>query len=150
MKISQIHSQLAEFINNDDIKSAIDAAQARVLQELRNNRENFSVSIEPDQIKKIVFPKYSQLIRVYGAKNGVKGKVERHPNSFQTLYTSYGEGKTLTIEPNDGFEEVYYDDQYWSFVPENVWHQPVAIKDWVCVTFHSAPAEKLIDECKNT
>jgi hypothetical protein len=147
--MDEIYKQLSTFVKISDVKNAVNDAQAKGLHELKNGQSSFSVSITPEQLKDVIFPKYSKLIRVYGAKSGISGRVERHPNSFQTLYTTYGEGKTLAIGPNEGFAEAYYQHQYWSFVPENIWHQPVAIKDWVCVTFHSAPAEELIDEYKN-
>src|SRR5260370_29959568 len=39
-------------------------------------------------------------------------------------------------------------ERRWISIPENVWHQPVVSKeaDWVVVSFHTVPAEKLIEE----
>jgi len=36
----------------------------------------------------------------------------------------------------------------WISIPQNVWHQPVVSKeaDWVVVSFHTVPAEELIEE----
>src|SRR5205085_962971 len=36
----------------------------------------------------------------------------------------------------------------WEPIPQNVWHQPVISKetDWVAVSFHTVPAEELIEE----
>src|SRR5437870_2614095 len=36
----------------------------------------------------------------------------------------------------------------WVPIPQNVWHQPVISKgaDWVVVSFHTVPAEELIEE----
>lgn len=39
-------------------------------------------------------------------------------------------------------------ERRWISIPENVWHQPVISKeaDWVVVSFHTVPAEELIEE----
>lgn len=39
-------------------------------------------------------------------------------------------------------------ERRWISIPENVWHQPVVSKeaDWVVVSFHTVPAEELIEE----
>jgi hypothetical protein len=39
-------------------------------------------------------------------------------------------------------------EQRWISIPKNVWHRPVISKeaDWVVVSFHTVPAEELIEE----
>ena len=39
-------------------------------------------------------------------------------------------------------------EERWISIPQNVWHQPVIPKetDWVVVSFHTVPAEELIEE----
>jgi hypothetical protein len=39
-------------------------------------------------------------------------------------------------------------ERRWVSIPQNVWHQPVVPKgaDWVVVSFHTLPAEELIEE----
>jgi hypothetical protein len=39
-------------------------------------------------------------------------------------------------------------EQRWISIPPNVWHRPVIGKDmdWVVVSFHTVPAEELIEE----
>jgi hypothetical protein len=39
-------------------------------------------------------------------------------------------------------------EQRWVSIPQNVWHQPVVARgaDWVVVSFHTIPAEELIEE----
>src|ERR1700730_11482093 len=39
-------------------------------------------------------------------------------------------------------------ERRWISIPQNVWHQPVVSKeaDWVVVSFHTVPAEELIEE----
>jgi len=39
-------------------------------------------------------------------------------------------------------------ERRWISIPQNVWHRPVIPKgaDWVVVSFHTMPAEELIEE----
>jgi hypothetical protein len=39
-------------------------------------------------------------------------------------------------------------EKRWISIPQNVWHQPVISKeaDWVVVSFHTVPAQELIEE----
>jgi hypothetical protein len=39
-------------------------------------------------------------------------------------------------------------ERRWISIPQNVWHRPVIGKesDWVVVSFHTVPAEELIEE----
>jgi len=39
-------------------------------------------------------------------------------------------------------------EKRWISIPQNVWHQPVISEegDWVVVSFHTVPAEELIEE----
>ena len=43
-------------------------------------------------------------------------------------------------------------ERRWISIPQNVWHQPVISKeaDWVVVSFHTVPAEELIQERPET
>jgi hypothetical protein len=42
-------------------------------------------------------------------------------------------------------------ERRWISIPQNVWHRPVvgADADWVVVSFHTVPAEELIEERPN-
>jgi hypothetical protein len=42
-------------------------------------------------------------------------------------------------------------EQRWISIPQNVWHLPVvgADADWTVVSFHTVPAEELIEEKPN-
>ena len=142
-----MRKDLESFLENSQLNKLVERAEEEILSRLKNGSGSFSVAITPGQIPEIEFPQFAQLIRVYGAKVGHKAKVERHPNSFQTLVSIHGRGKTRTFNPNRGFVDGTFNNLYWSFVPENVWHEPVAdSNDWVAVTFHSAPESVLIDE----
>ena len=90
---------------------------------------------------------------------------ERHPNSHQRMMTFAGTGDmkidaigtpndveteseiawrshVLVSDPNAPFEK------RWISIPQNIWHRPVIPigADWVVVSFHTVPAEELIEE----
>jgi phosphinothricin acetyltransferase len=78
---------------------------------------------------------------------------ERHPNSHQRMVSYEGSGdlqtggdgqwqsNPLVSEPGALLE------QRWISVPPNVWHQAVVPdRDWVVVSFHTVPADELVEE----
>jgi hypothetical protein len=101
---------------------------------------------------------------VFVLRAGADTGAERHPNSHQRMMTLHGTGEmrvralhgesstgaasspwqsnVLVSEPSAPLE------QRWISIPPNVWHRPVVGKDadWVVVSFHTVPAEELIEE----
>ena len=56
--------------------------------------------------------------------------------------SSTWQSNVLVSEPSAQLE------RRWISIPPNVWHRPVVGKDadWVVVSFHTVPAEELIEE----
>ena len=101
---------------------------------------------------------------VFVLRAGADTGAERHPNSHQRMMTLHGTGdmrvralhsesstgpasspwrsNVLVSEPSAPLE------QRWISIPPNVWHRPVVGKDadWAVVSFHTVPAEELIEE----
>lgn len=85
-------------------------------------------------------------------KDTVTG-AERHPNSHQRMMAYSGDGDFQTRlegpwESNflKSNRKVSFEDR-WISIPPFVWHQSAAPKaDWVVVSFHTVPAEDLIEE----
>ena len=100
---------------------------------------------------------------VFILRAGANTGAERHPNSHQRMMTWEGSGdmqireiaadtaaatargwksNVLVSNPEAPLE------RRWISIPTNVWHQPVVAKDadWVVVSFHTVPAEDLIEE----
>jgi hypothetical protein len=93
---------------------------------------------------------------------------ERHPNSHQRMMTLAGTGD-MKIDakgtPNDveAESEIVWRsnkllseadaplERRWISIPKNVWHRPVTPEgaDWVVVSFHTVPADHLIEERPN-
>lgn len=79
---------------------------------------------------------------------------ERHPNSHQRMMSfegigdmqTGGEGQWLS---NHLLSELNVDlERRWISIPQDVWHQVVVpnAADWVVVSFHTVPADELIEE----
>ena len=93
---------------------------------------------------------------VFILRAGVNTGAERHPNSHQRMMSLDGVGdlQTRTNLESPWNSNVLKSDpsapleQRWISIPKNVWHQPVISKeaDWVVVSFHTVPAEELIEE----
>lgn len=97
---------------------------------------------------------------VFVLRAGANTGAERHPNSHQRMMSFQGSGDMKVQDgssaPNDErwLSNMLISDsdtrleKRWISIPENVWHQPVIPKetDWVVVSFHTVPAEELIEE----
>jgi hypothetical protein len=66
----------------------------------------------------------------------------RHSTAATTAKTIKWQSNVLVSDPGAPLE------RRWISIPENAWHQPVVSKeaDWVVVSFHTVPAEELIEE----
>jgi hypothetical protein len=90
---------------------------------------------------------------VFILRAGATTGAERHPNSHQRVMSfrgkgdlqTGGEGKWQSHHLNSNRDEDM--EQRWLSIPTNVWHQAdVSDVDWVVVSFHTVPAEELIEE----
>jgi hypothetical protein len=102
---------------------------------------------------------------VFVLRAGTDTGFERHPNSHQRMVTLAGTGD-MKIDakgmPNEvkneseivGQPNILVSDagaaleRRWISIPKNVWHRPVTVKgaDWLVVSFHTVPADELIEE----
>jgi len=91
---------------------------------------------------------------VFVLRAGADTGAERHPNSHQRMMSFEGSGDLQTGEPGNWQSNVLVSDhdapleRRWISIPTNVWHRPVidAAADWAVVSFHTVPAEELIEE----
>ena len=91
---------------------------------------------------------------VFVLRAGADTGAERHPNSHQRMMSFEGCGDLQTGEPGKWQSNVLVSDpnapleRRWISIPTNVWHRPVidAEADWAVVSFHTVPAEELIEE----
>jgi hypothetical protein len=91
---------------------------------------------------------------VFVLRVGADTGAERHPNSHQRMMSFEGIGDMQTGGPGQWKSNVLVGnpeaplEQRWISIPQNVWHRPVvgADADWVVVSFHTVPANELIEE----
>jgi hypothetical protein len=91
---------------------------------------------------------------VFVLRAGADTGAERHPNSHQRMMSFEGSGDLQTGEQGNWQSNVLVSnpdaplERRWISIPTNVWHRPVisAETDWAVVSFHSVPAEELIEE----
>ncbi len=97
---------------------------------------------------------------VFVLRAGANTGPERHPNSHQRMMSFQGSGDMQVqagrSAPNDErwqSNKLISDSEAplenrWISIPQNMWHQPVISKeaDWAVVSFHTVPAEELIEE----
>jgi hypothetical protein len=91
---------------------------------------------------------------VFVLRAGADTGAERHPNSHQRMITFEGSGDMRTEAGGQWKSNVLISnpaarlEQRWISIPQNVWHRPVvgAGADWTVVSFHTVPAEELIEE----
>ena len=103
---------------------------------------------------------------IFVLRAGADTGAERHPNSHQRMMTLHGSGDMKT-ESKKGELRIKKDEKgidwqsnvlvsepgaplerRWISIPPNVWHRPVVARDadWVVISFHTVPAEELIEE----
>ena len=101
---------------------------------------------------------------VFVLRAGANTGAERHPNSHQRMMSFRGSGDMQVQEDSsapkdDGWQSNTLTsdsdaplEKRWISIPQNIWHQPVISKeaDWVVVSFHTVPAEELIEERPET
>lgn len=104
---------------------------------------------------------------VFILRAGTDTGAERHPNSHQRMMSFEATGDLRTRlrgtratawqagDEDDAWQSntlISESDapleQRWVSIPPNVWHRPVVGQgaDWVVVSFHTVPAEELIEE----
>ena len=90
---------------------------------------------------------------VFILRGGAVTGAERHPNSHQRTLSYRGAGDLQTMEDGRWRSHALVSDPgaplggRWVSIPANTWHQVVVRGGhWVVVSFHTAPAEQLIEE----
>ena len=102
---------------------------------------------------------------VFVLRAGTDTGAERHPNSHQRMLTLAGTGEmkidtTGTPSEVENESEIVWQsnvlqsdadaplERRWISIPRNVWHRPVTSRsaDWLVVSFHTVPADELIEE----
>jgi len=142
-------------LRSDNVREQIRPIVERIRAELARKKEAL-MAWEP--IPLTVFdralPSEIRSAWVFVLRAGANTGAERHPNSHQRMMSFEGGGDMQTGEPGKWKSNVLVSDpdapleRRWISIPTNVWHRPVidASAEWAVVSFHTVPAEELIEE----
>jgi hypothetical protein len=145
---------LDKALRSDVVRARIEPIVERVAHKLAGNPDA-CMAWEPIPLA-AYDESLPQLIRsswVFILRAGTTTGAERHPNSHQRMMSYRGNGDMQTggagrwqsnplISDGDAALE-----KRWISIPPNVWHQVVVPgDDWVVVSFHTVPADELIEE----
>src|SRR5213595_2095298 len=156
--------KLDTIVRSDELRAEIYLIVDRVCKALSEKPETL-MTWEPIPLD-IFRQKLPPEIRsgwIFVLRAGADTGAERHPNSHQRMMTLHGAGdmrvRALHGESSTGralspWQNVLVSEasapleRRWISIPPNVWHRPVVGKDadWVVISFHTVPAEELIEE----
>ena len=142
-------------LRSENVREQIRPIVERIRAELRRKKEAL-MTWEPIPLTvfgRALLPEIRSAW-VFVLRAGADTGAERHPNSHQRMMSFEGSGDLQTGAPGKWQSKVLISDpeapleRRWISVPQNVWHRPVvgADADWVVVSFHTVPAEELIEE----
>jgi hypothetical protein len=148
-------TMLDERLQSAAARAVIDAAVERVARKLSESQtavmawEPIPLSIYGGALPPAIASSWVFILRA-GATTGA----ERHPNSHQRMVSYQGMGDLQTGGEGAWHSHCLMSERHetlekrWISIPQNVWHQAVvpADGDWVVVSFHTVPAEELIEE----
>jgi hypothetical protein len=157
--------KLDTIVRSDEVRAKINPVVDRVCAALSQKPEAL-MTWEPIPLG--VFGRaLPQEIRsgwIFVLRAGADTGAERHPNSHQRMMTVRGTGdmrvRALHGESSTGVATGTWQsnvlaseagaplERRWISIPPNVWHRPVVGPDvdWVVISFHTVPAEELIEE----
>jgi len=142
-------------LRSENVRERIRAVVERVRAELAQNKEGL-MAWEPIPLSVFgrALPPEIQSAWVFVLRAAADTGAERHPNSHQRMMSFEGSGNMQTGDPGQWQSNVLVGDpkapleQRWVSIPPNVWHLPLvgADADWAVVSFHTVPADELIEE----
>jgi hypothetical protein len=154
--LERVHLEtLDSILRANEVRQKVEPIIARVRDELARRREALMTweSI-PLALFRHALPAGIRSSWVFVLRAGADTGAERHPNSHQRMMSIYGTGDLQTEERGKWRSNCLVSDPdapldtRWISIPPNVWHRPVIgdQEDWVVVSFHTLPAEELIEE----
>src|SRR5215510_10970185 len=142
-------------LRSESVRERIRSIVVRVREQLAR-RQDALMTWEPFPLEVLAttLPPEIRSAWVFVLRAGADTGAERHPNSHQRMMSFEGGGDFQTGEPGKWKSNVLVSDseapleRRWISIPPNVWHRPVidVAGDWAVVSFHTVPAEELIEE----
>jgi hypothetical protein len=145
---------LDELLGRERVRAVLDGIVERVEQRLQDDPAAVMAwEPVPLDLCDTALPGSIRSSWVFILRANVATGAERHPNSRQRMMSYRGAGD-LQIRTGELWDSnaLLSDpkaplDRRWVSIPENTWHQAVTPEtNWVVVSFHTVPAEGLIEE----
>jgi hypothetical protein len=141
-------------LRSETVRSQIRPIVERVRAELGKKEAAMTWEPIPLTVFASALPREIGSAWVFVLRAGADTGAERHPNSHQRMMSFEGSGDMRTGEPGQWQSNVLVSnpeaplEQRWISIPRNVWHRPVVDRDadWAVVSFHTVPANELIEE----
>jgi hypothetical protein len=158
MTADEPEEKVLEFIDRilqrSPVRAFLDAVVTRVEQQLRANSEAVMAwEPIPLDVYGTPLPGTIRSSWVFILRADTETGDERHPNSRQRMMSYRGTGDLQTRTGERWESNHLHSDptlalqKRWISIPENVWHQAVTpAANWVVVSFHTVPADELIEE----
>ena len=160
-------AKLDTIVRSDELRAKINPIVDRVCAALSQKPEAL-MTWEPIAVEIFgqTLPPEIRSGWIFVLRAGADTGPERHPNSHQRMMTLHGSGDMKT-ESKKGELRIKKDEKgidwhsnvlvsepgaplerRWISIPPNVWHRPVVGPDvdWVVISFHTVPADELIEE----
>jgi hypothetical protein len=151
--------KLDTIVRSDELRAEIDPVVDRVRAAL-SQQPDALMTWEPIPLE--IFgqglPEEIQSGWIFVLRAGADTGAERHPNSHQRMMTLQGSGD-MRVRAGLAVSSIWESnvlasapsaplERRWISIPPNVWHRPVVGPDvdWVVISFHTVPAEDLIEE----
>jgi hypothetical protein len=141
-------------LRSDAVRASINPIVERVRRNLAKDRgsvmawEPIPLSIYGGRLPAFIRSSWVFILRARATTGA-----ERHPNSHQRMMSFHAIGDMQVGGEGHWRSNILISDraaaldQRWVTIPPNVWHQAVVTDvDWVVVSFHTVPAEELIEE----
>ena len=142
-------------LRSDSVREHTRSVVVRVREQLARRKDALmSWERVPLDVFATTLPPEIRSAWVFVLRAGADTGAERHPNSHQRMMSFEGSGDLQTGRPGKWQSNVLVSEpdapleRRWISIQTNVWHRPVidANADWAVVSFHTVPAEELIEE----
>lgn len=151
---TRILERLDGLVQQASVRRELDSIAARLVASLAADRGSPLVWEPIDlSLYSAAAPAGIRSSWVFALRRNTVSGAERHPNSVQRVM-SYRGSADLQTRPAERWlshrlvsrTDAPLEDRWFS-IPSGVWHQGVmGDEDWVVVSFHTVPAEELIEE----
>jgi hypothetical protein len=149
---------LDEALSDESVRASIDTIARRVDQKLSDSSDDALVwepvplGLYSEELPEIIRSSWVFVIRA-----NTNTGAERHSNSHQFMMSYEGQGDIQVKRGDHWFSNRLVSvlgntlEKRWVSIPPGIWHRVVTDEsNWTVVSFHTVPADELIEERPDT